>query len=467
MTSFIGRKNELMTLENEYSRDGGFVVLYGRRRVGKTTLIKEFIKDKTALYFLATEEKENQNMRRFLNSLASFSGQEYLKNSSFHDWDALFQILANFKPNDKKVLIIDEFQYLVSVNPAFTSIFQNAWDEILKDKNVMVILCGSFISMMTTHTLSYGSPLYGRRTAQIRLQPLEFTELRKAFPTNTFTNQVEFYAVTGGVPKYFEFFDNEKTLYENIEMHIFNKSGFLYEEPLFLLEKEVREPLNYFSIIKTIAEGSHKLSEIATKLEQKSNSLSPYLNTLIDLFLIEKRVPITEKFPEKSRRGLYYIRDNFINFWFTYVYPFKGELEFGNQQIVFDKMEANFKSYFVSFIYEDICKNIFASLCREKVIDFTPTKIGSYWSGAGGVEIDVVAVDESHKTIFAGECKYYENKPVEIDVYSSLLEKCKNSDFDDYKIIYGLFSKTGFDRRLLELSNNNPNLVLINEDFVI
>lgn len=464
MQPFIGRTKELDALGIEYQRESGFVVIYGRRRVGKTTLIKEFIKDKKGIYFLATEEVEVQSKKRLLSIIADFTDQDYLKNASFDDWEDIFRIVANYKPEDKKVLVIDEFQYLIQVNPAFPSIFQKIWDEILKDKNIMVILCGSLISMMTTHVLSYESPLYGRRTAQIRLQPLKFTELRYGYKQKSFEELVEIYAVSGGVPKYFEFFDNNKPIIDNIKENILSKSGFLYEEPLFLLGKEVREPINYFSIIKTISEGKHKLSEIASALEQKSNFLSPYLKTLMDLYLLEKRVPITEDSPEKSRKGLYYINDNFINFWFKYIYPNKGELEFDNQQVVINKLENNFIEGFVSFIYEDICRDIFLKLCKEKDVNFIPSKIGSYWNTNSSIEIDVVAIDNTNKKIFVAECKYYKNKPIDISVYSSLVEKSKTADFKGYEVTLGLFSKSGFDKRLLEISSKNKNLILINED---
>lgn len=379
----------------------------------------------------------------------------------------MFQVFADSKPSQKKILIIDEFQYLVQTNPAFPSIFQRIWDEFLANNNIMVILCGSFIRMMTSHTLAYDSPLYGRRTAQIKLQPLKFTEIMTEYPHRPFADLVEEYAVTGGIPKYFEFFQNDYSLMQNIERNVLSKSAFLYEEPLFLLANEVREPLAYFSLIRTISEGRHRLSEIATVLERNSSSLGPYLHTLIELNLIERRVPVTEKTPEKSRKGLYFIADNFINFWFSYVHPYRGELELDNQQIVLDKLQASFVESFVSYRYEDMCKDIFSSLCREQQLAFTPSKIGSYWNGNHSIEIDVVAVDHSRNLIFAAECKYLRENPVGMNVYSNLIQKCKAPDFQGYDITYGLFSKTGFEPRLLELARNNKNVVLINENSVL
>ncbi len=465
---FLGREKEILVLEKEYARDGGFVVIYGRRRIGKTTLIKQFIKSKTAFYFLATKEVESQSMKRFAGVIARTTGNSILQKAAFSDWLDLFQAVADYKPNEKKVLVIDEFPYLVKVNDSFPSILQNAWDEILKDSNVMLILCGSLISMMKKHALSYESPLYGRRTAQMRIAPLPFTTVYENQKLS-FEEAAEQYSITGGVPKYMEFFSDGQPLYEQIKENVLSKNGFLYEEPNFLLTDEVQVPTNYFSIIKVIADGNHKLGTIAGILGLETSALTPYLKTLSELGFIEKQVPVTERNAEKTRKGLYFISDNFLRFWFRYVYPYKGELELDNMQISLDELDKDFKEKFVAFAYEDICKEIFARLCSDKAIDFTPSKIGSYWLNdkSGNTQIDVMAVDTVNKRLFAGECKYH-NQPIDADVYFELVKKVDNSSeiksaFKGYTVIYGVFSKSGFTSRMTDISNSNPNLFLINE----
>ena len=469
---FLGREKEILDLEKEYARDGGFVVIYGRRRIGKTTLIKQFIKSKTAFYFLATKEVESQSMKRFAGVIARTTGNSVLQKAAFSDWLDLFQAVADYKPNEKKVLVIDEFPYLVKVNDSFPSILQNAWDEILRDSNVMLILCGSLISMMKKHALSYESPLYGRRTAQMRIAPLPFTTVYENQKLS-FEEAAEQYSITGGVPKYMEFFSDGQPLYEQIKENILSKNGFLYEEPNFLLTDEVQVPTNYFSIIKVIADGNHKLGTIAGILGLETSALTPYLKTLSELGFIEKQVPVTEKNAEKTRKGLYFISDNFLRFWFRYVYPYKGELELDNTQISLDELDKDFKEKFVAFAYEDICKEIFARLCSDKAIDFTPSKIGSYWLNdkSGNTQIDVMAVDTVNKRLFAGECKYH-NQPIDADVYFELVKKVDNSAeiksaFKGYTVIYGVFSKSGFTNRMTDISNSNPNLFLINETSIV
>lgn len=469
---FLGREKEILGLEKEYARDGGFVVIYGRRRIGKTTLIKQFIKSKTAFYFLATKEVESQSMKRFAGVIARTTGNSVMQKAAFSDWLDLFQAVADYKPNEKKVLVIDEFPYLVKVNDSFPSILQNAWDEILKDSNVMLILCGSLISMMKKHALSYESPLYGRRTAQMRIAPLPFTTVY-ANQKLSFTDAVEQYSITGGVPKYMEFFSDTQPLYDQIKENILSKNGFLYEEPNFLLTDEVQVPTNYFSIIKVIADGNHKLGTIAGILGLETSALTPYLKTLSELGFIEKQVPVTEKNAEKTRKGLYFISDNLLRFWFRYVYPYKGELELDNIQISLDELNKDFREKFVAFAYEDICKEIFAKLCSDKKIDFTPSKIASYWLNdyGGNTQIDVMAVDTVNKRLFAGECKY-RNQPIDADVYFELAKKVENSSeiqsvFKGYDVIYGVFSKSGFTSRMTDISNSNPNLFLINETSIV
>ncbi len=461
---FIGRWQELQQLESD--KEHSFVVLYGRRRIGKTTLIHEFIRGKSALYFLATEETEQQNMKRFSATLASFARKEFIAKANFNDWIELFKIFAEIPDNDTKILVIDEFQYLVNTNPAFPSIFQKAWDEILSKKNIMVIICGSYINMMTRQVLSEKSPLYGRRTAQIRLAPLSFWEIQEHYSKKSFSELVELYAVTGGVPKYMEFFDNDLSVMKNIAQSVLNKNGFLYAEPAFLLNKEVKEPLNYYSIMKVIAAGNHKLSEISAAMRVDSNRLTPYLETLKNLYLLERRTPITEKTPEKSRKGLYIMKDIFMRFWFKFVFPYKGELEFGNLNFVQERLKDHFIDNHVAFVYEDVCRNIFSELCRQKQIDFIPSRIGSYWNKHE--EIDLVAVDETNKRMFVAECKYYkEDKPIDVNVYAQLQKKSQIKEFNGYDMVYGLFSKSGFSDHLKEISKDNKKLILINGVHII
>lgn len=448
MKRFVDREQEMNTLQREYERDGSsLVVLYGRRRVGKTTLISEFIKDKKALFFLASEESESQNRLAFQEKTAEFLNSDLLKNVEVKSWDVLFKAIMDAPFDSKPVIVLDEFQYLGKANPAFPSIFQRIWEEILKDKNVMVILCGSLISMMQSQTLAYGSPLYGRRTAQIRLKQIPFRYYHEFFPNKSRKELIEMYAVTGGVPKYIELFSQSRDIYSAIESCVLNRSGYLYDEPHFLLQQEVSEVGSYFSIIKAIAAGNTKLSAIAGVLEVKSTSLTKYLKTLIDLDILEREVPVTEENPEKSKKGLYRIKDNYLRFWFAFVYPNRNFIESGHSRIVMDKIRKSLVRNHIAFVYEDVCKERMWEMNAEGVWPFYFSKLGRYWDAKE--EIDIAAIDPEGKNLILGECKYWQ-EPVGISVLRDLEVKAKTVAWErnERKVWYAVFSASGFTEEL-------------------
>ena len=463
MKQFVDRELEMETLQNEYERDGSaLVVLYGRRRVGKTTLISEFIKDKKALFFLASEEAEAQNRNAFKEKVAEFIDSDLLRSADIKSWDALFKTIMDTPFDSKPVIVLDEFQYLGKANPAFPSIFQRIWEEILKDKSVMVILCGSLISMMESQTLAYGSPLYGRRTAQIRLKQIPFGHYHEFFPYKSRKELIEMYSVTGGVPKYIELFSESKDIYSAIQKCVLNRSGYLYDEPHFLLQQEVSEVGSYFSIIKAIAAGNSKLSAISSILEIKSTSLTKYLKTLIDLDILEREVPITEENPEKSKKGLYKIQDNYLRFWFAFVYPNMSFIESGHSRIVMNKIRNSLVKNHIAFVYEDVCKERMWDLNGEGAWPFNFTKIGRYWDSKD--EIDIVALDPEGKNLILGECKYWA-EPVGVSVLRDLEAKTDSVAWerDNRKVWYVLFSASGFTDELIKEAESRTDLVLCAE----
>lgn len=459
---FVDRTEELEFLNREYAKKtSSFIVIYGRRRIGKTALIKQFIKDKPALYFLASEEMERENKNNLKNLMAEFTGSELLKRDFDFTWDDIFAAFADFKKEEKKIVIIDEFQYLCKANKSIPSIFQRIWDNLLMNKNIMVILCGSLIHMMKNQTLDYSSPLYGRRTGQIKLKQIQFLHYKGFFHDKDMAEKdfIEYYAVTGGVPKYIELFNLSDNIFAAVRENIINRQSFLYEEPIFLLEREVSDIGSYFSIIKTIAQGNHKLGKIASVLNVPQTKLSRYLQTLIELDLIERIVPVTESNPGKSKKGLYYLTDNFIEFWFKFIYPYRSYLEMDDKEFVMGKIEKNFIDNHVSFVFEKVCIQEMWQLNRENKFDCKFQKIGKWWDK--NIEIDIVGLNEEEKAIIFGECKYLDKK-VDVDLFYQLAQKGKAVDWHrEYrKEYYILFSKSGFTRELTELRHNRDNLIL-------
>lgn len=454
---FINRTQELNFLEKEYESDrASFVVIYGRRRIGKTTLIKEFILDKPAVYFLATQEAISQNLEVFTRLIADFTDNSLLKNSKGHSWDTVIKEFVKFKKETKIILVIDEFQYLEMSQKGFASVFQRIWDEILQNQNVMIILCGSYISMMKSQTLYYSSPLYGRRTGQINLGQIDFYHYHQFFPQKH-RNLIDYYSVTGGVPRYIDAFKDEKDLMQGIKDKILNPQAFLYEEPVFLLEKELKEIGSYFSILKTIAEGNHKLSRIASRLEVKQSSLTPYLATLIEMDMVERRVPVTEEHQQRSKKGLYAIKDNFLLFWFRYCYPYQSYLQINQTDYVMQQIKKDFQSYHVSHIYEKICEQML--LRKELTKQLGLQKIGKWWSK--NEEIDIVGLNPDKNIILLAECKNT-TQPQGIDLYHSLVEKSKKVQWHitDRSNYYAFFSRKGFNNSFKALAKENENIFL-------
>lgn len=464
MDKFINRIQEMKTLEEQYNMSSSsMVILYGRRRVGKTSLISEFLKKHNDnIYFLATEESEALNLKAFREQVSEYIGNELLKSASV-DWLTVFKLLTEHKTQTKKVIVIDEFQYIGEDNNAFPSIMQKAWDTLLKDANIMLILCGSLITLMKRQTLDYGSPLYGRRTAQIKLKQIPFKYYGDFIDGKSNNDLLPFYAVTGGVPKYIESFLGIEDLYDGIEKRILNTQSYLYEEPYFLLQKEVSEIGSYFSLIKAIAMGNRKLSEIAATIEVKQTSLTKYLKTLIDLDLIEREVPITEPNPEKSKSGLYKIKDNFIAFWFKFVYPYRAYLEKGETQFVLSQIKKGFIQNYASYIYEDVCREKMWELAANDFWDFHFDKVGRYW-GSKADETDIVTIDSIGKNLVLGECKYSTSEKG-LSVLHGLQERTKSlqSLTGAEHVEYIIFNAAGFSQGLKDEAKKNPSVKLVDK----
>jgi AAA+ ATPase superfamily predicted ATPase len=460
MKKFINRSKELDFLEKQYrEQNSSLVVIYGRRRIGKTALIKKFIQHKPAIYFLASEEAENQNIEYFKKAVGNFLKNSLIERLSGVGWDDIFDVIVNSKIDKKVVIVFDEFQNLCKTNPAFASVVQRIWDEKLKNHSFMLILSGSLVGMMQEHALSYSSPLYGRRTGQIKLKQFSFKDAKEFFPEVSDDQFIWIYSIVGGVPKYLEMFKFEGDIYKAIEENILSRQSFLYEEPVFLLEKEVHEVGSYFSIIKSIALGNHKLSQIAQSLSVAQTKLTKYLNTLMDLDIVRREVPITEEYPEKSKRGLYFINDNFIDFWFKFVYPYREQLELDNTKYVVENIKSKIVTNHISFVYEEICRQILMDLIKTKEIDIKLDRVGKWWDSKS--EIDIVGIGKNTGHVVFGECKYSQSV-VDIDVFFNLKKKAENVKvFPDQKELYILFSRMGFSERLLEFAKETKNLILI------
>ena len=465
MHTFVDRERELQTLEREYAREEApFVVVYGRRRVGKTELIARFIRDKRALYYLATEEPELQNLESFQAVAADFLGSDLLRSARITRWEDIFRELAQScdSTHERAVIVIDEFQYLGKANPAYPSVFQRIWDTMLKDANVMLILCGSLISLMKDQVLSEESPLYGRRTAQIRMGQIPFSHYREFLPGRSTRELVERYAVTGGVPKYIELFEDQDDIFAAISTNILDRNGFLYDEPNFLLQREVPDVGTYFALIRAIAGGAHRPNEISRAFGMKQTSLNKYLKTLIELDVLERQVPVTESNPDKSKKSLYFIKDNFLQFWFRFLLPNLSYLETGRTAAVENRIREHFVDGHVAFAYEDVCRDRLWDMADSGMLGFIPERIGRWWSG--DTEIDVVGLNAGEGRAVWGECKFWKD-PVGINVLRDLEDKVARVPWKkgERQDVFALFSVSGFTDGLRELAAERDDVLLVDD----
>ncbi|MFA4830902.1 MAG: ATP-binding protein [Patescibacteria group bacterium] len=469
---FINREQELKALNEKWqSNIAQFFIIYGKRRVGKTELIKQFIKDKPAIYFLADKRTTADQLRELGQIVGSYFKDEILIKNGFGDWIEAFSYLKTKTTDTPLVLTIDEYPYLTENDKSTSSLFQKGWDEYLKNTKIFLILSGSSIAMMESETLNQSAPLFGRRTGQILVDPLNFSQSRKFFPEKSFSDFLNIYTITGGMPAYLKQFEGGGEMSEEIKKKIFNKTAFLYNEVEFTLKEELRETKNYLAILRAIALGKRKLSEIVNEVGLDKATANKYISVLINLRLVEREVPITEDKPDKSRRGLYKISDNFFVFWFQYIFPYKSYLEMDNYDYVLEKMFSGLKyDDNVNFGFKSIAAHVYERVAVELLIAwqdnfFAFERVGRYWDS--DLEIDVVGFSTSEKKIIFGECKWSE-KPVGTNIYEDLKKKAAKVDWNknDRKEYYILFSKSGFTEEMIKIAKND-GVFLVEKDVLV
>jgi hypothetical protein len=446
---FFNREQELQFLNRKYSENGAqLIVIYGKRRVGKTELIKQFFRDKPHIYFLADKLPESIQLFDIARKVGEHFHDPLLSDRGFGRWEQLFAYLKEKTTRERLIVVIDEFPYLVEGNTAVPSLFQKGWDEHLKDTQVFLVLLGSSVSMMESEVLGQKAPLYGRRTGQFNVQPFSFHELLPLFPKKSFEERLSYWGTLGGIPLYLLKFDPHLPFFENIRRFMLTKGELLYDEVEFILRQELKEPRNYFSILRAIALGKRKMGEIGSETGLPKNVLTKYLSVLRDLRIVNKEVPVTELQPEKSKLGLYSITDNFFKFWFRFIFLNKSLLEEGQIALVVAKIKAEMPQ-FLSLAYEDILPDILQHAYQATPLYFPHS--GRWW--LGNQEIDLVALNPEEKTILFGEAKWT-NKPVGTNIFDDLVAKSGLVEWQKKKRQphYALFSKSGFTPAMIKLA---------------
>lgn len=445
---FIDRIAELANLAARYrSGHAELFVLYGRRRVGKTELLRHFCADKPHIFFIATLSSDPDQLAAFSQEIWRLTHTVVPEGFSFPSWEAAFRALADLP--GRPIVVLDEFTYLISGNKAIPSLLQKVWDETLRDTQVFLILCGSYVGMMEREILGYQAPLYGRRTGSYLLPALELPAAAAFFPAYTPIQQVEAWGVLGGMPYYLTAFSDQADIFANIRAHILDSQGTLRREPQLLLMEELREPRNYFSLLRAIAQGATRLNEISLAARVgEVTTTARYLDILQDLRVVTRSVPATESRPDKSKRGIYRISDAFLRFWFRYVHPNQGSLDLDLADAVLAQRVQPTFDQFVSYAFEDAARAHVARLARANQLGFLPERVGSWWDRAA--EVDVVAISDADGALLLGECKWSVN-PVGTDILDDLQRKAPLVDPEDRwpAVSYVLFAKAGFTPALI------------------
>lgn len=458
---FVGRNRELSKLNQIYQSDSfEFVVFYGRRRVGKTTLINEFLMDKKSIYYMGVEGSQYDNLKGMSIAYQSVESRESTVESPVYEsYESLLQAIDTLaRSGERIVLAIDEYPYLAAAYPAISSMLQSHIDQCWKDSNLFLILCGSSMSFMEEQVLGYQSPLYGRRTAQFKIKPFTFYECQSMYPHFEPEEQAILYGVTGGIPEYLSRVNEGKTLDDNIKELFFEESGRLFEETSNLLKQELKEPATYHSIISAIASGASRMNEIATKTGLESSGCSNQITTLIALGIVRKEYPITDK--PTSRKTIYRLQDSMFLFWYRFVRPNLSNIVRGIGEIIYVNQVKPQMSDFMGSIFEEMCLQYIYSPEIYQTLPFPIGNSGRWWGTNQTLkcqeEIDIVAISENK--ILLGECKW-KNELQGVDVIETLLRRGRLLEYSEQ--YYYLFGKVGFTKEAEEYAKKHGRITLV------
>ncbi len=458
---FIGREKELAELNRLYEQNCfQMFVLYGRRRVGKTTLMKEFCKGKASIFYSAQQSNEKLNLDKFSELVFKYYGESVLE--PFSSWEHAIMYIHARQLDKPLILVFDEFPYLAELNQALLSTLQHLIDHFLQNGKLFMILCGSYMGFMEKDVMGAKSPLFGRRTSQLHMKAFDYYDSIKFLEGFTDEEKLILYGALGGTALYLGQVRTDETVQENFRNLFLSTTGYLYEEPLLLLRQEVQEPGIYFALLEAIAKGASKSNEIAAKTGEEPAKCLKYMKTLRELGLIEKETPFGEK--DSSRKTIYRVSDFMFRFWYRYVFGNKTLLETGAQEIIVQQKILPDLNNYMGAVFERVCRDY---LLRKNSGGYLPilfTEIGRWWGANRSskeheeVEIDIVARDRRDYLIC--ECKW-RNQLTDVSVLEKLEEKADMVDSKRNKTWYVLFSKSGFTSALRQQAEDRGDILLI------
>ena len=451
MEKFYCREEELRKLNKRYhAGDFECIIIYGRRRVGKTTLINEFCKDKPTIFFSALNTTEIENLESLSKSIMNYERPDMDAFPEFKTYDAALDELTALSMHERIVFVIDKYPYLAKAKPSISAMLQHIIDHKWNNSKMFLILCGSSMSFMENQVLGQESPLYGRRTEQFKIAPLDYKESAVFHPDLSTEDNALIYGITGGVPHYINKLGVKESVDEALLDNFFDRSSYLYEEPANLLKQELREPAIYNAIITAIAQGASRINDIALKTGQENSVVSKYLGTLIDLGIVKKETSVTEKIGKKT---IYELADNFFRFWYRFVPANMSAIDSGRiQKSYANTIKKNLPDY-MGLTFEHMCRDYL--LYYEKDLPIELNQVGQWWGtdnkNKKQVQIDIVGTPVEGDEYIIGSCKY-RNEKIGLDElelireYAQVFGKGK-------KYYYYIFSKGGFTEGLIQAQN--------------
>lgn len=445
---FYCREEELRTMNNRYKKDRfEYVVIYGRRRVGKTALINEFCKGKPTVYFSALNASSQENLEALSKAIYTCQNSDSTSTPTYRSYEDALEAITGMAMEKRLVFVIDEYPYLAKAEKSISSRLQHIIDHSWQDSRIYLILCGSSMSFMEYQVLGYESPLYGRRTAQFKIQALTYREITEFHPELKAADQALLYGVTGGIPHYINKLDVENNLDEALLDNLFSTSSYLFEEPENLLKQELREPAIYNSVISAIAAGASRSNEISTKVGLESGVCAKYLKVLLDLGILKKETPITEK---SGKKTIYVIDDNFFRFWYRFVPRNMSVISAGRMHPVYEQAVKRFYPDYMGLVFEKMCQEYLLRYAKD--LPILLSNVGQWWGTDSKtrkeVQIDIVGVPVDGNEYLICSCKYRNEK---IGIEELELLRRYAAVFRQNGIFhYYIFSKGGFTPTLLE-----------------
>ena len=459
---FYCREVELRTMNNRYKKDRfECVVIYGRRRVGKTALINEFCKGKPTVYFSALNASSKKNLEALSKAIYTCQNSDSTSTPTYRSYEDALEAITGMAMEKRLVFVIDEYPYLAKAEKSISSRLQHIIDHSWQGSRIYLILCGSSMSFMEYQVLGYESPLYGRRTAQFKIQALTYREITEFHPELKAADQALLYGVTGGIPHYINKLDVESNLDEALLDNLFSTSSYLFEEPENLLKQELREPAIYNSVISAIAAGASHSNEISTKVGLESGVCAKYLKVLLDLGILKKETPITEK---PGKKTIYAIDDNFFRFWYRFVPRNMSVISAGRMRLIYEQAVKRFYPDYMGLVFEKMCQEYLLRYAKD--LPILLSNVGQWWGTDSKtrreVQIDIVGAPVDGNEYLIGSCKY-RNEKIGIEELE-LLRRYAAVFRQNVIFHYFIFSKGGFTQALLEAEMQGEVTLLTLED---